>query len=327
MEKLIKDLVDSSNTKTVTSTTKNERIEECFKENLNLHSIVVLKDNQPVGLIIREDFYFRLGSRYGHAIFINKGATSIMKANPLIVDAETPITKVSQLAMNRRKKDIYDAIIITEDNKFLGTVSVKDLVEKLTAFKVEEAKNLNPLTNLPGNRFIKEEIKQRISASNNFSFLYIDLDNFKAYNDCYGYQKGDEVINFTANVLKNTAKELGNNNDFVGHIGGDDFVVITHHSKDEVLSREIINKFDQGIKQFFSLKDQKQGYMLVEDKQSNYQRVPLTTLSIAIVSDKNRQISSPIEVSDIAADIKKEAKKSSFSNFLKAKRCMKRLNL
>ncbi|MBM7555419.1 diguanylate cyclase domain-containing protein [Halanaerobacter jeridensis] len=202
MQKSIGDLVKQEKNKTVDYTAQNKKVANYFKTNPNLNSIVVLQNNQAVGLIMRDQFYFRLGSRYGYAIFINKDVTSIMKTDPLIIDVEAPITEVSQLAMDREKSDVYDAIIITKDNEFFGTVSVKDLVEKLTKFKVEEAKNLNPLTNLPGNRIIKEEIEKRISASQSFSFLYIDLDNFKDYNDCYGYQKGDQIINFTAKVLK-----------------------------------------------------------------------------------------------------------------------------
>ena len=319
MQKIIKDLVNSENNKTVSYTAQNEKVANCFKENSNLNSVVVLKNRQPIGLIMREQFYYKLGSRYGYAIFINKDVTSIMKDNPLIIDAETPITEVSQLAMERKTDAVYDSIIITENNNYYGTVSVKNLVERLTEFKVEQAKNLNPLTNLPGNRFIKEEIKKRIAASQNFSFLYIDLDNFKIYNDCYGYQNGDKVINFTANLLKEAVDEVGNNNDFIGHIGGDDFVIITHHTRDEILSQIVIDKFNKEISDFFNSTDQKRGYMLAEDKQGREYKKPLTTLSIAIVSDKNKKIESPIEVSDIAAEIKKEAKKSPFSNFLKSK--------
>ena len=319
MEKTIENLVRAETNKTVSQTANNETVANYFKNNPTLNSVVVLKKQKPVGLIMRDHFYFRLGSRYGYAIFINKPVTSIMKENPLLIDAKAPITKASQLAMDREKSDVYDTIIITKENKFLGTVSVKELVEKLTEFKVEQAKNLNPLTNLPGNRFIKKEIKKRIGEENNFSFLYIDLDNFKVYNDCYGYHKGDQVINFTAQIIKEAVSEIGNDDDFVGHIGGDDFVIITQHSKDEALSKRVIRKFKYGIKKYFNELDQQRGYMIVEDKNGRKYQTPLTTLSIAIVSDKHRKIESPIEVSDIAAEVKKEAKKSAVSNFLKVK--------
>ena len=314
----IKDLIDEKTNKTVSYTEKNKEVANYFKSNSDLNSVVVLKAGQPQGLIMRNQFYFRLGSRYGYAIFINKTVTSIMKTDSLIVDYRMSITEVSQLAMEREINNLYDCIIITKNNKFMGTVSIKDLLEKLTYFKVEEAKNLNPLTNLPGNRFIKEEIKDRINSPENFSFLYIDLDNFKAYNDCYGYQKGDQVINFTANVLRDTVDNLGSNDDFIGHIGGDDFVIITDYNKDETLSKDIIEKFKQGITNFFSDVDLERGYMLLEDKSGAVYKTPLTSLSIAIVSDKHRKIESPIQVSDIAAEIKKEAKKNPYSNFLKA---------
>lgn len=319
MEKTIENLVGQETTKTVSHTAKNETVADYFKNNSTLNSVVVLKNQKPVGIIMRDQFYFRLGSRYGYAIFINKSVTSIMKEDPLLIDAKTPITEVSQLAMGREKSDVYDTIIVTKYNKFIGTVSVKELVQKLTEFKVEQAKNLNPLTNLPGNRFIKKEIKKRIDEPSNFSFLYIDLDNFKAYNDCYGYHKGDQIINFTAQVIKEAVSEIGDDDDFIGHIGGDDFVIITQDSKDEALSKRVIRKFKHGIKKYFNELDQQRGYMLIEDKKGRSYKTPLTTLSIAIVSDKHRKIASPIEVSDIAAEVKKEAKKSAVSNFLKLK--------
>lgn len=316
----IGELASTSQTITVNPTTKNKIIADQFEKDNNLHSVIVLADKEPLGLIMRDDFYFRLGSQYGYAIFINKPVQSIMNQTPLTVDCTTSLSQVSQQAMDRNLDNLYDSIIVTDNDKFWGTVSIENLLNKFTELQIEQAKNLNPLTNLPGNRFIKREIADRINSNNNFSFLYIDLDNFKVYNDCYGYQKGDEIIKFTANLLKETINQLGNEDDFVGHIGGDDFVIITKSERDQIISQKIIEKFNSNINQFFNQEDKQRGYMIGKDRQNNSYQAPLTSLSIAIVSCKQRKITSPVQVSDIAAEIKQCVKKKSGSNFMKDRR-------
>ncbi|SNY27812.1 diguanylate cyclase/phosphodiesterase [Orenia metallireducens] len=295
--------------------TKTNKVVEMFEGNDDLQEIVVLEDEMPVGLLMKNKIFSRLGTRYGYSVFIDRSVNLIMDKNPLIIDANTAIEKVSAEAMIRDVDNVYDCIIVTKDDKYLGVVSIKNLLDKFSKLKIEHAKNLNPLTNLPGNMMIEREVTERISNDKVFSVLYIDLDNFKAYNDYYGYKKGDEVIGYTAELLKEVVMHVGNKGDFVGHIGGDDFVIVTDPQKDELISQSIIDIFDLEIKKFFNEKDRKQGYIMTKNRQGNICKTPLVSISIAIVSNKDREICSHLKVSDIAAEVKKRVKKMDGSNY------------
>lgn len=146
--------------------------------------------------------------------------------------------------------------------------------------------SLNPLTALPGSPAIEEYIKKRIENGRNFGFAYIDADNFKAYNDVYGYSKGDEVIKKIGEIILENAKKCSSEDYFIGHIGGDDFVLITAPEKIENTVEAIIKDFDNIILNFYSEIDRKNGYITTFDRQNNMRNFPIMTLSIAIVINK-----------------------------------------
>ncbi len=180
----------------------------------------------------------------------------------------------------------------------------------------ERAENANPLTKLPGNTMIREEVEDRIKRSNKFVAIHIDLDNFKTYNDRYGISKGDEVIKFTSNVLENAIREKGNNSDFLGHEGGDDFFLITVPEKAEGLTQQVISDFDSQIKKYYSEEDQQNGYIMEKDRRGELIKIPLMTISMAGVTNQTRQISSYAELTNIAVGVKIKAKQAKKSNFL-----------
>lgn len=187
--------------------------------------------------------------------------------------------------------------------------------------RAKQEKSFNPLTGLPGNILIEEEIKQRVANANRqFSVLYLDLDNFKAYNDVYGFLKGDEVIKLVAHIVEKAVKKLGNNDDFLGHIGGDDFIVVTSPEKADDLCKLVISQFDSTITLFYSAEDRKKGYIVTRDRNNNEIKYPLISISIAVVSNERRFIESHWQVSEIAAELKKYAKTQSGSVYVKDRR-------
>lgn len=143
--------------------------------------------------------------------------------------------------------------------------------------------SLNPLTALPGSPAIEEFIKSRIKNNRNFGFAYVDADNFKSYNDVYGYSKGDEVIKKIADVIITAAKRFSAEDYFIGHVGGDDFVVITAPDKTEDVVAAINAGFDSEIPSFYSETDRKNGYISTLDRQNKMKTFPLMTLSVAVV--------------------------------------------
>ncbi len=168
--------------------------------------------------------------------------------------------------------------------------------------RARQARSLSPLTGLPGNVMIDEELQRRVESRQPFAVLYVDLDNFKTYNDVYGFLQGDEAIKLLAYILQQVKQRLGNEGDLVCHIGGDDFVVICTPDRTDALCREIIKRFDQDVK------------CLYDDRAPG---MPVISLSIAVVSNEQRVISSHWEVGELAAGIKHQAKSLPGSVYVK----------
>jgi len=180
----------------------------------------------------------------------------------------------------------------------------------------ERAENANPLTKLPGNIVIREEIEKRISEGKKFTVIYCDLDNFKAYNDKYGIAKGDEAITLTGEIFKEAIKNKGNNDDFVGHEGGDDFLLITNPERTASITDFIISEFDKRVRSLFDKEDLERGFIVAHARDGSVKQFPIMTISLAGVSNENRRITSYAEVTNIAAEIKKKAKKLEKSCFV-----------
>ena len=188
--------------------------------------------------------------------------------------------------------------------------TVKNLTRLLTTNR-----RISPLTGLPGNVQIRSELKKRLSKKEEFTVLYFDLDNFKAYNDVYGFLKGDEIIQFTADLLQD---EIHSNseNTFIGHVGGDDFIAIVPYTNVDNLCQNIILKFDKNIKRFFLEDDVENGYIEIANRRGIIEKFPLTAISIAaVVVDKNR-FRNILEIGDVAAQIKHAVKNVIGSSYI-----------
>ena len=169
-------------------------------------------------------------------------------------------------------------------------------------------RRISPLTGLPGNVQIHAELRKRILNREEFSVLYLDLDNFKAYNDVYGFLKGDQIIEYTANSIIQCVHNNGDGNTFIGHIGGDDFIAIVPGTTAERLCQNIIATFDSGIHKYFTDDDLEKGYIEVANRKGIVEQFPLTSLSIGVVvADKDR-FENILEIGEIGAQVKHAAK-------------------
>ena len=178
----------------------------------------------------------------------------------------------------------------------------------------------SPLTRLPGGVAIENVLKKRLDTKLPLAFCMIDLDNFKSYNDRYGYAQGSELLKVTAKIIEDAVKSRGTVDDFVGHIGGDDFVVITVPDRMRVIGEEIIANFDRRIPDFYDDGDRKNGFILGKSRQGIEMKFPLITISIAIVTNERRALVNPLETSEIAAELKDYAKTIPKSVFVIDKR-------
>lgn len=171
-------------------------------------------------------------------------------------------------------------------------------------------RRVSPLTGLPGNVQIQAEMKKRLLNKEEFVMLYLDLDNFKAYNDVYGFLNGDEIIKFTARTISNNIDKLSTSgNTFVGHIGGDDFVAIVSAEDDyEAICQSIIAEFDKGILKYFTEEDIERGYLEVPNRKCVIEEFPLTSISIGVVVVNKSRFHNVLEIGEVGAQVKHSAK-------------------
>ncbi|MEW6067556.1 MAG: diguanylate cyclase [Nitrospirota bacterium] len=186
-------------------------------------------------------------------------------------------------------------------------ISLREMSARL---KDLEAMNLdaNPLTKLPGNLAIEKELLTRLNENENFSFCLIDLDNFKAFSDRYGFTRGSEVLKWVGDLLSEIMKNSGKKEDFLGHIGGDDYVVICDPERVESICNAIIEKFDKGIVNFYETEDLERGYIVSVDRSDKPSIFPIMTISIAVVNTDRTVVKEPREIAEKLADLKKYAK-------------------
>jgi GGDEF domain-containing protein len=178
----------------------------------------------------------------------------------------------------------------------------------------------SPLTRLPGGVAIENELKKRIQGKTPLAFCLMDIDNFKAFNDRYGYFLGNEVIQATARIIREAVGEFGHEQDFIGHIGGDDFVILTSPGQYEEICANVIQAFDRMILGFYDPEDQKRGHIVGENRRGEEITFPLMTLSIAVVSTDQRPILNYLQVGEIATELKNHAKSLAGSKYVVDKR-------
>jgi diguanylate cyclase (GGDEF)-like protein len=213
----------------------------------------------------------------------------------------------------------FDPGIDTTDE--IGSLSQAFIAMGKRLRKLEEMYlDASPLTRLPGGIAIENVLKKRIDSDQPLAFCVLDLDNFKAFNDRYGYANGSEVIKETARIVENAVKLKGSTEDFIGHVGGDDFVVITTPDYMRDVSTEIINQFDRRIPEFYDLVDRERGHILGKTRQGVEMEFPIMTISIAIVTNERRKLTNALEASEIAAELKDYAKTIPKSVFVVDKR-------
>jgi len=218
--------------------------------------------------------------------------------------------------------DKVDGIDAGADDYVVKPFEPKELLARIRMIVRRSERDLeaNPLTRLPGNVSILNELQRRIDSKKLFAVCYLDLDKFKAYNDTYGFEHGDEVIKETARVLIRNAQQYGNPDDFIGHIGGDDFVIVTTPEVADNLCQKIIADFENTAPSFYNETDRKNGYIIGHDRQGKEQKFPLISISIGVVGNEFRKIDHVAQVGEIGAELKGYAKQLERSNYIKDKR-------
>lgn len=287
-------------------------VDSMFKKKQEILGVSVVDNEVVKGVVTRNSFYSKLGWQYGYSLYWNKPVSDIMNRDFLSIDYKTPIDIAIKLAMGRSEEVLYDHITVTKESKYYGIVTVKDLIDKTIEMEVNTARNLNPLTGLPGNIIIEDKIQKCILSREKYAVLYFDLDNFKPYNDVYGFESGDKVLKSLANIITRNIPE----NEFVGHIGGDDFIAILNSWDIEDLCKDMIKEFDEFAKDCYDEEDKKNGHIITHNRHGVEEMFPFISLSIAGLTNKNKQFINVYAVAKEASKIKKKCKEYIESQYI-----------
>ena len=219
----------------------------------------------------------------------------------------TPIIVVSSNSDRKHKLDVLSQSVEYYIKKPVDTDYLYYTIKNLNRL-LNINRKISPLTGLPGNVQIHAELKKRISKGQEFSVLYLDLDNFKAYNDVYGFLKGDQIIEFTAQTIMQCVHSMFLENSFIGHIGGDDFIAIVPTVEVDEICQSIIACFDKNVTKFFTEEDLEKGYIEVANRKGIMEQFALTSISIGVVIVEKGRFNNILEIGDVGAQVKHVAK-------------------
>jgi diguanylate cyclase (GGDEF)-like protein len=241
----------------------------------------------------------------------------------LVEDSRTRHIPVIIMSSQSGSKDVIATLKAGADDYLVKPLDFQEVIARVGAHirRAQLKPALNPLTGLPGNLIIEQEIRRLITPGHGlFAVLYTDLNHFKAYNDVYGFPAGDDAIRLVARVLTSVISEIGNPTDFVGHVGGDDFVILTTPDQCDAIAQRIIADFDRQVPDLYAPVDRRRGYLTTKDRQGLIKKFPLLSISIAIVHNQYHPLTSHWEIGALGAELKQFAKARGGSAYVKDQR-------
>ena len=290
----------------VSPSKNNNEVYEIFLKEPKLLIIPVVDQGQPLGLISRFEMIDHFARPYQRELYGKKSCTLFMDPKPLIADKGTSLQDLSFIMVQADAHHLFNGFIITDQGRYMGMGTGHDLMREITQMQINAARYANPLTQLPGNVPINEHIDRLLGSGTRFWVCYCDLDNFKPFNDVYGYRKGDDVIELTGAIL---SRHCDANRDFIGHIGGDDFMILFQSEDWETRCKAILDQFALGILDFYSIDDRERGGYLSEDRQGKKVFYSMISLSLGVIKVEARQYYTHHQIATAAAEAKKQAKK------------------
>ncbi|AMO36482.1 EAL domain-containing protein [Thauera humireducens] len=292
---------------TIAASACNEDLMQLFTDHPDLQAVAVVDKYYPVGLVNRRNFVDKFAQRYSREIYGRRPCTLFMNATPLRVEASAPIDSLIAVLTGDDQRYLYEGFILTEDGRYAGLATGESLVRAVTERRIEAARHANPLTFLPGNIPITEHIRRLLDAGVSFAAAYFDLNNFKPYNDLYGYWRGDEMIKLAAQLI---VAHADLSQDFVGHVGGDDFVVLFQSEDWQQRCERIVHSFNRRARELFDDSELARNGFESEDRRGFKVFFPLTTIAAGVVPVSDGRFLGPEEVASAAAAAKKAAKQS-----------------
>ena len=283
-----------------------------FQSDKGLHVMPVVEEGRAVGIINRLTFLEEnVIGMHGYAYQINqsKPIKQLMQPVPLLLEADTPVRAAARSIQAMGNELRVDNVCITREGLYAGVIDVTKFINAITEINLTLAKGANPLSGLPGNESIQREINERLHQPCGFDIAYVDLDNFKPYNDYYGFQKGDVVIKSLAEIITRVTEQLSRRDAvFCGHIGGDDFIIISAAGTGCAISEKVIEEFRGHLAVFHGEKDFQSGCYTAVNRKGEAETFNLLALSIGIVNTLLTPVSSYAELASLSTEVKKAAK-------------------
>ncbi len=283
----------------------NDAVATTFAQSARLSSIALVENGRPVGLLNRQSFMDRYARPFFKELYGRKPCMLFANTTPLMLDKHTGLDAMTAVLTSPDQRYLTEGFIVTENGRYFGLGTGDQLVRVVTEVRIEAARHANPLTYLPGNIPISEHIERLLAAGGSFVACYADLNDFKPYNDHYGYWRGDEMIRLVARTL---VSHCDPRRDFVGHVGGDDFVVL--FQSDDWLDRceRIVSVFNEQALGLFAPEAVARGGIEAEDRFGVMRFFKCTTLSIGAVPVQPGIYNNPEQVASAAAAVKHHAK-------------------
>lgn len=288
----------------------NDEVMALFVEHPELHAVAVVKDGQPIGLINRRLVNERMAQPFARELLARKSCTALMNSAPLVCDENRSLESLADVLRGEDQRYLADGFIVTRKGHYLGLGTGEALVRRVSELRIEAARHANPLTFLPGNIPTTEHLERLIDGGDAFTVVHVDLTDFKPFNDHYGYSRGDEMIRLLSSLL---SEHVDPSLDFVGHIGGDDFVVLFQSADWEARCQRIIDAFNARSPQLFDTEDLAHGGLRGKDRRGEPQFFPCTTVVMGAV-----ELSPPLpqraqSIAMLAARAKRQAKRAHVS--------------
>lgn len=298
---------------TVSPEVNNETLVRLFVRNPALHGVAVVDRDIPIGLVNRRHFLDKYAQPFHPELYGRRSCTLFMNPNPLRIERSMPISALAAVLTGEDQSYLQDGFVITEQGRYVGLATGESLVRAVTEQRVEAARHANPLTFLPGNIPITEHIQRLLAKGADFATAYFDLNNFKPYNDLYGYWRGDQMIKLAAEVI---LRHCEPRHDFVGHVGGDDFVVLFQSEDWHARCEAIVADFNAEARHLFDATELQRNGMEGEDRRGVRTFFPLTTIAVGVVPVETCGCGSAEEVASAAAAAKKRAKEQGAGLYL-----------
>lgn len=289
----------------VTAAATNLSVSELFRRHESLHALPVLDGETPIGLVNRRIFMERFGQPFAREIFGGKSCIEYMHVNPVVCEADTPVSSLLDVLRGEDQRYLSDGFIVTRNGHFAGIGTGESLVRRVSEIRIEAARYANPLTFLPGNIPITQHLERLLSTDAPFVACYADLNHFKPFNDQYGYFRGDAMIKLLAETLR---QHVDARFDFLGHVGGDDFIVLFQSQGWRERCRAIVADFNASARGLFDPVDLERGGIEAEDRQGRMSFFPITTLAIGAVVVPPLASGTAEQVASAAAQAKRRAK-------------------